>query len=126
MKKICFLLVASLMLCHGAYAKHECNCEHGHMNSGGFVDANVAPVSIAEARKLSEDAVVSLQGHLTKRLTKDTYNFTDGTDDIVVEIDKKVWRGQMISPKEKVLIYGEIDKEDMTTEIDVKSIKIVQ
>lgn len=129
MKKFYFLLAIGLLLSGTSYAKHDCECKHcmgGYMSHGGFIDTNIVPMSIADVRKQSENSYVSIQGHIIKRLSKDTYSFTDGTDNVVVEIDKKVWNGQMISPKEKVLIYGETDIDDGLFMVDVKSIKVIQ
>lgn len=129
MRKICFLLAIGLLLSGNVYAKHDCECKHdmnGYMSQGGFVDTNAALMSVADIKKQPEDTYVSMQGNITKRLSKDTYNFTDGSDNIVVEINKKIWRGQMISPKDKVLIYGETDRDDGLFMVDAKSIKIVK
>jgi len=122
MKKFYFLLAIGLLLGGASYAKDF----GGYAPQGGFVDAHIATMSIADVCKQPEDVYVSMQGYITKRLSDDTYNFTDGTDNIVVEIDDDVWRGQMVSPKEKVLVYGETDIDDGLFMVDVKSVRIVQ
>ena len=122
MKKFYFLLAIGLFLSGASYAKGS----GGFVAQGGFVDNHIAVMSISDVRKQPEDVYVSMQGYITKRLSDDTYDFTDGTDNIVVEIDDDVWRGQMISPKEKVMVYGETDIDDGLFMVEVKSIRIVQ
>ena len=132
MKKILFLLALTTFLSGNAYAKHDCNCEkycakmeHKMMkNYGGFVDASIKPMSVAEVKKLSDDAYVTLSGYLTKRLSDDEYDFTDGTNNLIVEIDDKVWMGQTVSPKDKILITGKVDKEFTHLKLDVKSLQL--
>ncbi len=130
MKKILFLLALTTFLSTNAYAKHDCNCdkycaklEHKMMNNqGGFVDEDMKPMSVAEALKLPDDAYVTLSGYITKRLGDDEYSFTDGTNNIIVKIDDDVWKGQTITPKDKVLITGEVDKELIKSKLEVKSL----
>lgn len=132
MKKILFLLALLTLFADNVYAKHDCDCEkycakkeHKMMkNQGGFVDAAVKPMSVADVQKLSDDAYASLTGYITKRLSDDEYNFTDGVNNLVVEIDDKVWRGQTITPKDKVLITGKVDKELTRLKFDVKSLML--
>ena len=131
MKKFLFLLMSVTMFSHAAYAKHDCDCSYCstkmeyHMKKGGFNDVDAQPMSIAMLKELPDEAYVTLHGFITKRLSDDTYNFTDGTDNVVVEVDDKVWRGQLVSPKDKVAIFGEIDKERGQVTVDVKSLMMV-
>jgi uncharacterized protein (TIGR00156 family) len=125
MKKILFLMMLGTMLSAPVYvyAKGDCPCAKNMMQSGGFVDeASATPISIAEVKKMSDDAYVTMSGYITKRLSDDTYNFTDGKDNLTVEIGKKAWRGQTITPKDKILLQGEVDKDFTSFEVKAKSI----
>lgn len=130
MKKILFLLMAGTMFCTGAYAKHDCGCcdaktGKGHFTDamrGGFTDASAKPSSVTEALKLPDKAYVMMQGHITKRLSDDEYNFTDGTGNIVAEIGEKDWRGYRITPQDKITISGKVDRDNDNVKIDVKSL----
>jgi len=132
MKKVLFLLVATTMMATSAYAKHDCDCSYctnrmeQQMKKGGFNDVEAQAVSIEALKGMADEAYVTLHGFITKRLSKDTYNFTDGTDNVVVEIDDKVWHGQLVSPKDKVAVFGEIDKEHGKLVVDVKSLMLVK
>lgn len=132
MKKILFLLALMTFFSGSALAKHDCDCEkycskleHKMMKKqGGFVDTSIKPMSVAEVKKLSDDAYVTLSGYITKRLSDDEYDFTDGTNNLIVEIDDKVWMGQTITPKDKILITGKVDKEFTHLKLDVKSLQM--
>lgn len=132
MKKLLFLLAVTTCLAGNVYAKHDCDCreccsqmEHKMMkNKGGFVDASVKPMTVAEVQKLPDDAYVTLSGYITKRLSDDEYNFTDGVNNITVEIGAKRWMGQTVTPKDKILITGKVDKDLTSQKIEVKSLTL--
>lgn len=116
------------MLCSGAYAKHRCDCQECNVKAerkgGGFVDAAARPLSVAEVQKLSDDTYVTMTGYLTKQLGDDEYLFSDGTDTITVEIDDKDWRGLRVTPKDKIIINGKVDKDFTSLKVDVKSLSM--
>ena len=121
MKKILYLLLAGTFFSVSAQAKHNGGC----MMNGGFYDADAATMSVADVMAQPDNAFVYLKGRITKRVGKDKYDFTDDKDSIVVEIDNKVWRNQTISPKDMVIIYGEVDKEKDMTSVDVKTLNLI-
>lgn len=123
MKKILVLAFLAMLISISAYANDgRCGICHA---KGGFLDTNVIPVSIAEVMKMPEDSYVTLQGYITKRIGDKKYHFSDGSTEIPVEISHKVWQGQTITPKDKVIIFGEIDKEDGQRIVEVKSLMMV-
>lgn len=102
-------------------------------NSGGFSGPSAAPaggfsgptssvISVEKAKGLRDDTRVTLQGNIVERISDDNYLFRDASGTITVEIDHKRWQGQTISPQDKVEIYGEVDKDWNSVEIDVKQI----
>ena len=131
MKKTFLLIIALTLLISPAEAKHHCDhqeCSNHikhYQKVGGFKDMDTQPISVVNVLKQSDGTYITMQGNLTKRLTDDTYNFSDGTDNISVEIDDEVWKGQTISPKDKVVIFGKIDEEDGQKTVDAKSINII-
>ena len=132
MKKFMFLLMTATMLSSTAYAKHDCDCaycsgdyEKG-MYKGGFNDVATQPMSVANVAKQAEDTYVTMQGFIVKRLSDNEYSFSDGTDSIVLEIKDKVWRGQIVSPKDKVAVFGVVEEDDGKMIVDVKSLKMVK
>lgn len=92
-----------------------------------FINNQNASVStVAEALKMRDDMPVTLQGHIQKHIHKDKYLFVDSTGQINVEIDDKDWNGVDVKPSDTVQIYGEIDKDWYSTEIDVDAVKLIQ
>ena len=101
-----------------------------------FVDtppASTQPVqvqTVREARHLPDDSHVVLEGTITGRAgtpNPEEFFFKDETDSIKVEINPDVWRGQTVTPKTRVRIWGEIDQNrwNQTVEIEAKRLEIV-
>ena len=130
MKKFLFLLSVATLISSAAYAKHDCDCSHcgddsyKMMSRGGFNDVAAQPMSVANVLKQSEDAYVTMHGVITKRLSDDKYNFSDGTGNIILEIKDKIWHGQIVSPKDKVAVFGVVEESGGQTIVDVKSLKL--
>jgi len=132
MKKFLFLLLAGVTLSTAAYAKHHCNCEgcgrqaeYKNSGKGGFFDTTAKPTGVADLKKLNDDAIVVLEGYIVRQISDDEYTFTDNTGTVTVEIDEKDWRGQRITPKNKIMLKGTLDKDDDALSVDVKSLSIV-
>lgn len=99
-------------------------------NVGGFVGpiSGVQAETVAAARELENDAPVLLTGNILSSVagTKDKFIFRDQTGEIMIEIDKKAFRGQTVTPQDTVQLSGKVDKEfGKDTEIDVKRIGIL-
>ena len=90
-----------------------------------FIDDRGSVSTVAEALKMRDDTPVVLEGKITHRIKKDTYQFTDDTGSITIEIDKKDWQGIDVRPTDTIQIRGEIDKDWLDTTVDVHSIKII-
>ena len=93
--------------------------------SAAFIEGDSPISTVAEALKMKDDTPVVLQGRITQHLHKDKYQFTDKTGNITVEIDHKAWNGTDVRASDTVELYGEIDKDWYSTEVDVHSLKIV-
>jgi uncharacterized protein (TIGR00156 family) len=94
---------------------------------GGFRGPGPAPVTVAQAKRMRDDAKVTLRGNIVKHLGGEYYEFKDDTGTITVEIDEDIWRGQNIGPEDLVEIHGEIEKDwvgtaSSRTKIDVDRI----
>lgn len=93
----------------------------GPQQAGGFQGPGLAPSSVAEALKLNDDTPVVLVGQIEKSLGDEKYLFKDASGSVTVEIDNEDWRGVTVTPKDTIVIQGEIDKDFFKTEIDVDS-----
>ncbi|WP_314184734.1 NirD/YgiW/YdeI family stress tolerance protein [Aggregatibacter kilianii] len=94
---------------------------------GGFINSNQSVSKASEANSWLDDQYIILQGHIVKQVGKDDFIFKDSTGEIRVEIERKAWRGQNISPNDEVKLYGEVDKSWEKTEVDIDRVeKIVK
>lgn len=91
--------------------------------NGGFKGPMDGFVSVADALKKSDDSRVILQGYIIKQLDDKHYEFKDDSGVITVEIKPTRWQNQTITPKDKIEIIGEIDKDWTSTEVEVKSLR---
>lgn len=82
--------------------------------------------TVATALNARDDTQVILQGHITRHLGRDRYEFTDNTGMIKVEIDDDLWPAEQISEKTTVKIYGEVDRSRRGVEIEVDHLEIVR
>ena len=96
----------------------------GQANMGGFQGPGLQPSSVAEALKLNDDTPVVLVGQIEKSLGGEKYLFKDATGSVTVEIDNEDWRGVNVTPKDTIVIQGEVDKDFFKTEIDVDSVAL--
>ena len=94
-------------------------------NNGGFTGPSVEIVTVEQAKGMSDDTFVILQGNITKNVSKELYVFTDASGSINVEIDDDDWNGTSVGPDDLVEIRGEIDKGLTKIEIDVDQIQKV-
>ncbi|BBM66574.1 YgiW/YdeI family stress tolerance OB fold protein [Vibrio alfacsensis] len=89
-----------------------------------FNGPDTAAIStVKDAQNAADDSYVLLTGNIVQALGDETYLFKDETGQIEVEIDNEDWRGQDVSPQDKVAIRGEVDSEWTTTQIDVDTIQ---
>ncbi|BDO94734.1 YgiW/YdeI family stress tolerance OB fold protein [Escherichia coli] len=102
------------------------NGQQGYSLGGFTGPASSVATSVAEAKKQWDDAWVALEGYITKQVGHELYEFRDNSGVIYVEIDGKYWMGQNVSPKDKVRIEGEVDKDWNSVEIDVKNIRVLK
>ncbi|WP_380182704.1 YgiW/YdeI family stress tolerance OB fold protein [Kalamiella sp. sgz302252] len=89
---------------------------------GGFSGQETV-VTVKQAQDMQDDAWVTMRGSIEKRISEDDYIFRDETGTIKVDIDHKRWEGQTVTPKDKVEIQGELDKDFNSVEVDVKKVR---
>lgn len=67
------------------------------------------PITVSEARDLPHNSWVVLTGNIVNALPRDRYyTFRDGSGEIVIEIDWRVWRGLSFNASDTVEICGEV------------------
>lgn len=114
-----FTLIALLISSPVVSAKDDC---HYKMAIGGYIAGQEDISTVKAIEGMEDDSIVTLEGHIIKRLKKDMYQFKDSTGTINIKIKKKVWHGQTISAQDVVQIMGEVEKERDGTKIDVESL----
>jgi uncharacterized protein (TIGR00156 family) len=82
--------------------------------------------SVATALSAKDDSLVDISGYIIKQLTHEKYIFSDGKDQIRIEIDSDVFPSRGINEKTRVRLRGEVEKDFLESpEIDVESIDIL-
>ena len=92
------------------------------MQQQGFFDESAAVKTVADALKASDDTLVILEGQIVKQLDSDEFTFKDATGEIQIDVSKRAWAGQTITPQDTIQIRGKVDKEWGNTEVDVKQV----
>lgn len=87
---------------------------------------NITPVEKVLSQG-KDDQYVAVEGFIVQKIGHKDYIFKDKTGEIRVEIKDRVFANQQVSPKTKVMLEGEVDK-DWTgpMEIDVKRLTVVK
>ena len=114
------ILITSLLVVTTSLFSETVN--QTQVQKSGFTGPTILKSTIEKAKTYKDDMPVSIEGNIVEHLGKDKYLFRDSTGDITIEIDNENWNGMQISPKDKVIIHGEVDKDWMSIEIDVDSI----
>ena len=88
----------------------------------GFVDESTLVKSVKDALDAKDNTPVVLVGSIVKQIDDDEFLFKDGTGEVEIDVSKRAWNGQTITPQDTIEIRGKVDKEWNKTEIDVKKI----
>lgn len=81
--------------------------------------------TVSAAQEAVVDSRVSLTGTILRQLGEERYLFQDATGTIIVEIDHEDWRNVPVNPETTVKISGEVDRDWLTTEIDVERVEVM-
>ncbi|ACX82522.1 YgiW/YdeI family stress tolerance OB fold protein [Aggregatibacter actinomycetemcomitans] len=135
-RSLATILVLSTIAATGVFAQggfqdpNAPKMEHhkkGDFKRGGFVNTDQTVSKASEAGSWQDDQYIILQGNIVKQVGKDDFIFKDASGEIQVEIERKAWRGQDVSPSDEVKLYGEVDKSWNKTEVDIERVeKIVK
>jgi uncharacterized protein (TIGR00156 family) len=111
----CFAVFVSITSVYG---------QEGYVGPGGKTNSKEPKtVTINQARMLPDDSWVILTGSIIYALGDEWYRFRDTTGDILVEIDRGIWRGLSVGENDSVEITGKLNSGLGRTVIDVKSIR---
>ena len=95
--------------------------------SAEFIGPGSAPstVTVKSISDMDDETIVTLEGYIVKKTKPEHYLFKDETDKINVEIDDADFRGIKVTPKTKIRITGEIDKDWTSFYIEVDHLELV-
>ncbi|UNM95783.1 NirD/YgiW/YdeI family stress tolerance protein [Ignatzschineria rhizosphaerae] len=90
-------------------------------------DLLISPFEISKVeavRQMPDDTYVTVVGHIIAQQgrDRDKYLFQDETGEIIVEIDKKLWRNQPVSPETTVKILGELDQSRHQDRVKIEAV----
>ena len=80
-------------------------------------------VWVDDSNNMKDEAYVTLNGKIVKKIGSEKYLFEDQSGSIDIEIDDKDWRGLVVGPDDVVIIEGEVDKGWTKLEIEVDNIR---
>lgn len=102
--------------------KHEHKGKKHEKHHGGFFDESQAVKTVAALKEAKDDSLVLLQGKIVKQVGKDDFLFQDATGEVEVEVNRRAWHGQTITPNDVVEIRGKVDKDWDKTDVEVKHV----
>jgi uncharacterized protein (TIGR00156 family) len=109
------LIFAAMLCASSSYAQY----------AGPGVAPGTVRALLADGK---DDAAVSLQGKIVRHMGADKYRFADGTGEITMEIDAKIWPANTpVDDKTEVRVHGEYDKSLIgEPEVEVTRIEKLQ
>ncbi|MGL5007747.1 MAG: YgiW/YdeI family stress tolerance OB fold protein [Plesiomonas sp.] len=107
--------------------------DHHVVTDTGLVSQNayqgpVKTMTIAELQAMKmpfEDHNVVLEGYLTSQIDTEHYTFSDGKQQITVEVDHDVFMPQGVTGKTKVRLYGKYETGITKSELEAKRIQLL-
>jgi uncharacterized protein (TIGR00156 family) len=90
---------------------------------GGYKGPGAVAITVEEAKTLRDDTPVILQGKIERFLGDEKYLFSDDSGNITIEIDNRIWGSLSVDQNDVVEITGEIDRDFMSLEVEVRAIK---
>ena len=128
LRKSLMVIASTLLTTFGTIVYAQGGFQGSAVSQGGFQGGSVTTAikTVEQAKAASDDTMVLLQGHIIEHIKKDDYIFKDNSGTIRVDIDHDKWAGQTVTPDNLVEIWGEVDKDWNSVEIDVKSIRVIK
>jgi uncharacterized protein (TIGR00156 family) len=81
------------------------------------------PVTVRAATNLPSNSWVIVSGNIINALRDEKYTFRDSSGEIILEIERDVWRGLSIGVSDRVEISGELNIKKGQVSINVKVVR---
>ena len=117
---------AKAMKQYDGKGKRDCGPRKADGGRGGFMANDIAVSKVAGLTDLKDDQLVVLEGFIEQQVGKDDFIFKDDSGSVEVEIDRRAWRGESVTPKDKVKLFGEVDKSWNKVEVEIHRVAKVQ
>lgn len=82
-------------------------------------------VTVAQVADIRPGTRVTLTGNFVQRYRQDYYRFRDETGEILVEVDRRLWRNRLIGPYTPVQVIGEVERGGLLRGRHVEAERIV-
>lgn len=113
MKNKIAILVVMMVLAAPAYA--------------GFQQTEQAIItSVEKVLKMPDDSFVTIEGNIVKQVGNEKYLVQSGKSSIVVEIDDELLMNITVTPKNRVRISGDVDRDFKSIELEASKIEIIK
>ena len=119
------LTIASAVILLPTIAMADGGCQRDLSRNGGLrFNGPVEVTSVAELKgiKLGETSAM-VEGNILRQIQHDKFLFSDGTGEMVVELDDDIRLDQSIDEKTKLRLSGEFETWD--NEMEVERIEIL-
>ena len=120
MKKVSVLTLALLMPMCAAFAGSGHNMNNSMNNN--MMRNQPSVWTVTEVMSLPDNTPVVMRGRITRNMGDNIFVFEDSSGTIMMEIEEADWNGNTVLVDDIVTVYGNIDKSDNYTEIDVSSV----
>ena len=93
----------------------------------GFQQTEQAAItSVEKVLKMPDDSFVTIEGNIVKQVGNEKYLVQSGKSCIVVEIDDELLMNVTVTPKNRVRISGEVDRDFKSIELEASKIEIIK
>lgn len=93
----------------------------------GFQQTEQAAItSVEKVLKMPDDSFVTIEGNIVKQVGNEKYLVQSGKSCIVVEIDDELLMNITVTPKNRVRISGEVDRDFKSIELEASKIEIIK
>lgn len=90
--------------------------------------APASVTSVAQAMQAKDDAYVTLEGTVVRKISGERYEFRDASGSMTVEIDDDKWPNRQPMLNQRVRLQGEVERKLIrkTVEVEVDRVAVLK
>lgn len=123
MKSKVIAIALALVLVPTAVLAKGKDHEHNILNYNGPVELSSVASLLEDSGYFTEREVI-MEGFIIRQTRKDEFIFSDGEDEIKIEMDDDIQQAATVNEKTRVRIFGEYEGGS-TPEVEVENIQIL-